>query len=112
MFTQSRFTATGELCAFTTLQPPLSVRGKMVTFNFFKNSCGGSAMSIEQTLENHQERLMAIPGVTGVGIGNKDNKPVIVVMTTASSPQIKAMLPQTLDGHPVVMEPTGEISAF
>lgn len=69
-------------------------------------------MNIEQTLENHQEQLMSIPGVTGVGIGNKDNKPVIVVMTKEFSPQAKAMLPQTLDGHPVVVEQTGEISAF
>ena len=69
-------------------------------------------MTIEQTLENHQERLMAIPGVNGVGIGNKDGKPVIVVMTVQSSPQIIAMVPQSLDGHPVVTEQTGEIWAF
>lgn len=55
---------------------------------------------------------MAIPGVVGVGIGNKDNRPVIVVMTAASSLQAGSMLPQTLDGHPVVVEQTGEISAF
>ena len=69
-------------------------------------------MNIKQTLENHQERLMAIPGVTGIGIGNKDNKPVIVVMTAGSPAGAKAMLPQSLDGHPVVIEETGEISAF
>lgn len=69
-------------------------------------------MNIDQIIEDHQHRLMAIPGVTGVGIGNKDNQPVIVVMVKESTQQLKAALPPSIEGHPVVIEQSGEISAF
>ena len=42
-------------------------------------------MNIEQVCNAHHDRLMAIPGVTGLGIGNRDGKPAIVIMVSKNS---------------------------
>lgn len=69
-------------------------------------------MNIEQAFDRHHDRLMAVSGVTGLGIGERDGKPAIVIMVKEITPEIEAALPKVIEGHPVVVEPTGEISAF
>lgn len=69
-------------------------------------------MSIEQAFERHHDRLMAVPGVTGVGIGEKAGRPAIVVMVAGLTAELRARLPRALEGHPVVVEQSGEIVAF
>jgi len=69
-------------------------------------------MNIEQALERHQDRLMAIPGVAGVGIGERVGRPALVIMTKQITPELKARLPEQLEGHPVAVEQSGEIVAF
>jgi hypothetical protein len=69
-------------------------------------------MNIEQVFARHHDRLMALPGVTGLGIGEKNGIPAIVVMVRQLTPDLKARLPQRLESHPVVVEPTGDITAF
>lgn len=69
-------------------------------------------MNIEQVFDRHHDRLMAVPGVTGLGIGDKDGKPAINIMVRQLSPDLKVRLPRVLEGYPVVVEQTGEIVAF
>jgi hypothetical protein len=69
-------------------------------------------MDIAQVLDQHQDRLMAVSGVTGVGIGERNSKSAIVIMVRQLTPDLKARLPQVIEGHPVVIEQSGEISAF
>ena len=69
-------------------------------------------MNIEEVLGRHQERLMAVPGVSGVGVGQSDGKSAIVIMVKQLTPDLKARLPRTLEGHAVVVEQSGEIVAF
>ena len=69
-------------------------------------------MNIEEVLDRHRDRLMAIPGVSGLGIGDKDGSPAIVIMVRQLTPDLKARLPRALEGHPVVVEQSGEIVAF
>jgi hypothetical protein len=69
-------------------------------------------MNIEQAFKRHHDQLVAVPGVTGMGIGRRDDKPAIVIMVKQLTPELKARLPQALEGHPVVVEQSGEISAF
>jgi hypothetical protein len=69
-------------------------------------------MNIEQSFAHHHDRLMAIPGVTGLGIGNKDGKAAIIIMVQQLTPDLQARLPRVLEGHPVVVEQSGEIVAF
>ena len=42
-------------------------------------------MNIEQACGRHHDRLMAVHGVTGLGIGDKDGQPAIVI-TVATMP--------------------------
>jgi hypothetical protein len=68
-------------------------------------------MDIEQAFNDHHDRLMAVPGVTGLGIGRKDGKPAIVILVKQLTPDLQARLPRSLSGHPVVVEQSGEIVA-
>jgi hypothetical protein len=43
-------------------------------------------MSIEQVLEHHGKRLLELPGVTGVGIGEQSGKPTIVILVKNPRP--------------------------
>jgi len=69
-------------------------------------------MNIEEALDRHRDRFMALPGVTGIGLGSKDGNPAIVIMVKQLTLDVKARLPRTLEGHPVVVEQSGEIVAF
>lgn len=67
--------------------------------------------AIKQVLEAHVDELMAIRGVAGVAIGlSSDGKtPCLQILVTKRTPELEARLPRTLEGHPVVVEETGEI---
>lgn len=69
-------------------------------------------MSIEQAFSEHHDRLMSIPGVTGIGLGQTEGKPAIVVMVRELTPALRASIPRTLNGFPVAVEESGEIIAF
>jgi hypothetical protein len=69
-------------------------------------------MDIEQVMAHHHDQLLAIPGVTGVGIGLKNGQPAIVIMVNRLTLELKARLPQQLDGIPVVVEQSGVITPF
>jgi hypothetical protein len=73
---------------------------------------GGPRMSIQQVVDRHGKRLLELPGVAGVGIGEQSGKPTIVIMVKNLTPDVRANLPQSLEGHPVVVEESGEITAF
>jgi hypothetical protein len=51
-------------------------------------------------------------GESGIGLGRKDGKPVIVIMVERLTPGLMTRLPKAVEGHPVVVEESGEISAF
>lgn len=68
-------------------------------------------MAPDQVLEQNQDRLLAIPGVEGVGIGGSEDSPVIVVMVRHGGSEMRKKLPSQLEGYPVKMEVTGEITA-
>lgn len=62
-------------------------------------------------LAAHQQSLLALPGVVGIGVGQCHGVPCIVVMAAAASPELSRRLPATLDGHPVELRVTGPIIA-
>lgn len=66
---------------------------------------------INAVLADHDEKLMAIPGVVGVYVGLlKDGKtPCLTVMAAQKTPELVRQIPGTLEGHPVVVEETGII---
>jgi len=69
--------------------------------------------SIDQVKRKHEPRIMQIPGVTGVGIG-EDSKGVaaIKIYVERMTAELRKQLPKNLDGYPVVAEATGEFNAL
>ena len=59
-------------------------------------------MDIEAVLRKHESRLMGLPNVTGVGIGEKDGKQVILVfvekLVSESELEPDETIPKRLDG--------------
>ena len=65
---------------------------------------------VEQVLRQQESRLMAKPGVTGVGIARSPTgDPAIVIYLEDHS--FRKGLPTLIDGHPVVTQVTGPIEA-
>jgi hypothetical protein len=69
-------------------------------------------MQAEDVLEKHQNRLMDIAGVEGVGIGGTAEAPVILVMVREGGADVRQRVPPQLDGYPVKVEVVGEITAY
>ena len=65
---------------------------------------------INAVMADHTAELMAIPGVTGVAIGETENKtPCILVLVEKQTAEIERVVPKTLEGHPVRILVTGKI---
>ena len=68
--------------------------------------------TIEQVQEEHTDDWMAIPGVEGTAIGLFEGKPCIKIFTSSKSQEIRANIPSTVEGHPVIIEETGAFRAL
>lgn len=64
---------------------------------------------IEAVKLRHEAEIMAIDGVAGIGIGEKDGSPCITVFLENDSPDLRARIPAALEGYPVVIQVTGVI---
>lgn len=66
---------------------------------------------INDVLQQHAARLMALPNVVSVGIGEKDGRPAILVGVTeqvpVEEPASEERIPETIDGHPVDVQVIG-----
>ncbi len=70
---------------------------------------------IETVLQRHEDALLDLPNVQGVGIGRKNEKPVIKVFVGMKVPvaslQPDEVIPSALDGYPTDVEEVGEFKA-
>ncbi|MGY4707822.1 hypothetical protein ACVNPS_08775 [Candidatus Bipolaricaulota sp. J31] len=64
-------------------------------------------MSVREVLERHRERLLALAGVVGVGIGEGDGE-VIELLVEAST---DAVYPDEVEGVPVRVRRVGRVKA-
>ncbi|HKZ39281.1 MAG TPA: hypothetical protein VJ184_16575 [Chryseolinea sp.] len=78
-----------------------------------EDSRGQSLMAmrdINDVMKSHTEELMSIPGVVGVYIGAlEDGSPCIKVMVIEKTPELERIIPNVLEGYPVLIIETGEI---
>jgi hypothetical protein len=70
-----------------------------------------TARRIEDVLAEHNESLMAVPGVVGTAIGVCDGAPCIRVFFRSAAAAERAHLAPKLDGYPVRAEVTGRFDA-
>jgi hypothetical protein len=69
-----------------------------------------SKKDIKMVMEAHAPDLMDIQGVTAVAIGQLgDGTPCIKVYVVEKSDELEDKIPDRLEGHPVVIEESGEI---
>lgn len=69
-----------------------------------------SERNISRVMNDHVARLMGIEGVTGVGLGETEEKtPCILILVIKESEEIKSKIPAKLEGHPVRLLVSGEI---
>ncbi len=70
---------------------------------------------MESTIEAAQakltDRVMALPGVVGLGISECEGTPCIKIFVVQRTPELDREIPSTFEGFPVEMQVTGEIRA-
>lgn len=66
---------------------------------------------INAVLADHDDRLLAMPGVVGVYVGLLDDgtTPCLKLMLRQRDKKLEQVLPRVLEGYRVVTEVTGEI---
>lgn len=67
---------------------------------------------IDLVLDRYTDQLMAIPGVSGTGIGEREGHPCIKVYVIRDTPALRDRLPAELDGYDVVVEEIGEVEVL
>lgn len=68
--------------------------------------------TVSEALREQADRLLAIPGVVGVGQGLCDGQPCIKVYVIKRTPDLMERIPSTIEGFPVEVEETGEFRAL
>ena len=71
-----------------------------------------AARPLEEVLRIHTDRLLAMPGIVGVGEGRCNGQPCIKVFVARKTPELLKAIPVSLDGYPVAVEETGELRPF
>lgn len=73
------------------------------------------SIPIAEVKTRHEAELLALPNVTGVGIGERAGKPVIKVFVTGKVPESSLVpeerVPASLEGYEVDVEAIGAIEA-
>ena len=72
---------------------------------------GAATRPIAEVLAAHQDSLLALPGVVGVGVGECQGAPCLIVMAAKRSSELERRLPKTLEGYPVQLRVTGTFTA-
>ncbi len=62
-------------------------------------------------LAAHGASLRALPGVVGTAVGQRAGSPCIRVFIAAERAGAREEIPEFLEGYPVFVEVTGQISA-
>lgn len=70
-----------------------------------------SSDDISGVKERQESKLMSIPGVVGVGIGECEAKPCLKVFVTQQTVELERQIPQQVEGYKVDIEATGPIEA-
>ncbi len=67
---------------------------------------------IEQVFREQHDRIMAVPGVVGMGIGLCGTRPCIKVYTDNPATSLAPDIPEIVDGYVIEIEFTGPIRSL
>jgi hypothetical protein len=68
--------------------------------------------AIEEVLKENTDELMSLTGVIGTDQGICNNQPCIKVLVIEKTSELEQKIPDTLEGHRVIIEETGEFRAL
>lgn len=68
--------------------------------------------TIREVLKRHTDKLMAVPGVVGIGEGESHGKPCIRVFVVDRNSEALKLLPEDLEGYLLDIEESGEFRAL
>ncbi len=69
-------------------------------------------VNIKEVLKTHTAHLMAVSGVLGVAEGRTQGKQCIRIFVVDSSSESLRLLPDNIEGYPVIIEESGEFRAL
>ncbi len=69
-------------------------------------------LTIEQVKEKHENQLLNISGVQGVGISEESGKSVIMIYVAKKTKSLLEKIPSQIEGYPVKIEVSGEFRAL
>lgn len=75
--------------------------------NTSRESAPDAPMTIEQVLAAHTDEWMRLDGVEGTSLGLCDDTPCIKIFVSLPPERFDSVLPDTVDGYLVYLEPTG-----
>jgi hypothetical protein len=66
--------------------------------------------TVAEVLRQHTEELLAVPGVAILYESEtEDGSPCIKIGVVEDTPEVRARIPESLEGYPVVVVDTGSI---
>jgi len=72
-------------------------------------------MSINSVIKKYEDRLMSLPNVTGIGIGKRAGREILIVFVTKKVPKIELdpsdMVPESLEGYEIQVDEMGTVTA-
>ena len=71
-----------------------------------------SEKTIEQVQKEYTDEWMTISGVEGTAIGLSEGKPCITIFSSVKADELRAKIPSTVEGYPVIIRETGTFRAF
>ena len=74
-----------------------------------KRQTAKQGRTIREAKRGLSRRLLAQPGVSGVGIGEVAGDEQIVVYLAEDTPAVRALVPGEADGYPVAVEVIGPV---
>jgi hypothetical protein len=79
--------------------------------NMAQDNSPSPKRDINAVLRDHDQKLLAIPGVVGVYVAvlEDEKTPCLKVMLARKTPETDRDIPKSIEGYPVVSEVTGEI---
>lgn len=71
------------------------------------------ATDIHRVIKDHADQIMSVPGVVGIASGvSNDGTPCILVLVVKDTEELRRLIPEQLEGHPVIVDEVGEIRAL
>ena len=68
--------------------------------------------TIDSVIRKYSQRLMSLPGVTGIAHGEHECKPCIKVYISRKTEELEHQIPSALEGYTVIVEESGGFQAL